>query len=194
MGHLTAKSDVYSFGVVLLEILTRQRSIDKKRPSGKQNLVSRARPCLADKRKLYQLALELHHSLKGVQKNSQLSYNCISRDPKCRPSMDEVVKAMTPLQDLNDLAILNYDLSLSAIKPNHTCSVKCKHKICLFTSASYSILHLQYNKLQHVLIIHFTTITGQKVEANKQDILKLFDIPSCLGTRVEGKGYPTLYI
>ncbi|XP_054821480.1 serine/threonine-protein kinase PBL34-like isoform X1 [Prosopis cineraria] len=110
-GHLTAKSDVYSFGVVLLEILTGRRSMDKKRPSGEQNLVSWARPYLADKRKLYQLVdprLELNYSLKGVHKISQLAYNCLSRDPKCRPNMDEVVKALIPLQDLNDLAILSY--------------------------------------------------------------------------------------
>ncbi|KAJ8753101.1 hypothetical protein K2173_017636 [Erythroxylum novogranatense] len=107
-GHLTSKSDVYSFGVVLLEILTGRRSMDRKRPSGEQNLVSWARYYLADKRKLFQLVdprLELSYSLKGVQKVSQLAYNCLSRDPKSRPTMDEVVKVLTPLQDLSDLAI-----------------------------------------------------------------------------------------
>ncbi|CAJ2634715.1 protein kinase 2B [Trifolium pratense] len=115
-GHLTAKSDVYSFGVVLLEILTGRRSMDKKRPSGEQNLVSWARPYLADKRKLYQLVdprLELNYSLKAVQKIAQLAYSCLSRDPKCRPNMDEVVNALTPLQDLNDFAILSYHSRLS---------------------------------------------------------------------------------
>ncbi|KDO73502.1 hypothetical protein CISIN_1g014202mg [Citrus sinensis] len=114
--HLTSKSDVYSFGVVLLEILTGRRSMDKKRPSGEQNLVAWARQYLADKRKLYQIVdprLELNYSLKGVQKVSQLAYNCLSRDPKSRPSMDEVVKVLTPLQDLNDLAILSYHSRLS---------------------------------------------------------------------------------
>ncbi|KAG9456733.1 hypothetical protein H6P81_001241 [Aristolochia fimbriata] len=110
-GHLTSKSDVYSFGVVLLEILTGRRSMDKNRPSGEQNLVAWARPCLADKRKLFQLVdprLELNYSIKGVQKVAQLAYYCLSRDPKSRPSMDEVVKGLTPLQDLNDLAILSF--------------------------------------------------------------------------------------
>ncbi|CAN0918309.1 Serine/threonine-protein kinase PBL34 [Linum grandiflorum] len=109
-GHLTSKSDVYSFGVVILEILTGRRSMDKKRPSGEQNLVSWARPYLADKRKLYQLVdprLELNYSIKGVQKVSQLAYTCLNRDPKSRPTMDEVVKLLTPLQDLADLAILS---------------------------------------------------------------------------------------
>jgi len=90
--------------------------MDKKRPSGEQNLVSWARPYLADKRKLYQLVdprLELNYSLKGVQKISQLAYSCLSRDPKSRPNMDEVVKALTPLQELNDLAILSYHTRLS---------------------------------------------------------------------------------
>lgn len=90
--------------------------MDKKRPSGEQNLVSWARPYLADKRKLYQLVdprLELNYSLKGVQKISQLAYNCLSRDPKSRPNMDEVMKALTPLQDFNDLAILSYHSRLS---------------------------------------------------------------------------------
>lgn len=85
--------------------------MDKKRPSREQNLVAWARPCLADKRKVYQLVdprLELNYSLKGVQKVSQLACNCLNRDPKSRPSMDEVVKILTPLQDLNDLAILSY--------------------------------------------------------------------------------------
>ena len=115
-GHLTSKSDVYSFGVVLLEILTGRRSMDKKRPSGEQNLVAWARPYLADKRKMYQLVdprLELNYSLKAVQKVSQLAYNCLSRDSKSRPTMDEIVKVLTPLQDLNDLAILSYHSRLS---------------------------------------------------------------------------------
>ncbi|CAI0389225.1 unnamed protein product [Linum tenue] len=110
-GHLTSKSDVYSFGVVLLEILTGRRSMDKKRPSGEQNLVAWARPYLADKRKLYQLVdprLELNYSIKAVQKVSQLAHNCLGRDPKSRPTMDEVVKMLTPLLDLGDLAILSY--------------------------------------------------------------------------------------
>ncbi|KMT02801.1 hypothetical protein BVRB_8g193850 [Beta vulgaris subsp. vulgaris] len=115
-GHLTSKSDVYSFGVVLLEILTGRRSMDKKRPSGEQNLVTWARPYLTDKRKLYHIVdprLELNYSIKGVQKVSQLSYSCLNRDPKSRPSMDEIVKVLIPLLDLNDMAIISYQSRLS---------------------------------------------------------------------------------
>lgn len=109
-GHLTSKSDVYSFGVVLLEILTGRRSMDKKRPNGEQNLVTWARPYISDKRKIYQLVdprLELNYSIKGVQRVSQLAQNCLNRESKSRPSMDDVVKVLMQLQDLNDLAILS---------------------------------------------------------------------------------------
>jgi len=106
-GHLTSKSDVYSFGVVLLEMLTGRRSMDKKRPTGEQNLVAWARPYLNDRRRLYQLVdprLGLNYCVKGVQKVAQICHYCLSRDSKSRPSMDEVIKQLTPLQDLNDMA------------------------------------------------------------------------------------------
>lgn len=111
-GHLTSKSDVYSFGVVLLEILTGRRSMDKNRPSGEQNLVAWAKTyILGDKQRLYQIVdprLEFNYSIKGVQKIAKLAYYCLSRDSKSRPSMDEVVKDLMPLQDLKDMAALYF--------------------------------------------------------------------------------------
>jgi serine/threonine protein kinase len=110
-GHLTSKSDVYSFGVVLLEILTGRRSVDKKRPSGEQNLVTWARPYLSDSRRLFQLVdprLDLNYSIRGIQKVAQIAHCCLSRDQKTRPSMDEVVKLLTPLPELKDLAVMSY--------------------------------------------------------------------------------------
>ena len=115
-GHLTSKCDVYGFGVVLLEILTGRRSIDVGRPSEEQNLVDWARPYLAVKRKVYQLVdpcLEQNYSRKGVPKIAQLAYNCIKHNPKSRPSMDETVKVLSSLQDLNDLWVLSNRSCLS---------------------------------------------------------------------------------
>ncbi|KAG7023502.1 putative serine/threonine-protein kinase PIX7, partial [Cucurbita argyrosperma subsp. argyrosperma] len=71
----------------------------------------------SDKRKLYHIVdprLEFKYSIKGVQKVSQLACSCLSRDPKLRPTMDEVVKTLTPLQDLNDFAILTSHCRLSS--------------------------------------------------------------------------------
>eukprot|EP00262_Sarcandra_glabra_P008400 TRINITY_DN2191_c0_g2_i3.p1 TRINITY_DN2191_c0_g2~~TRINITY_DN2191_c0_g2_i3.p1 ORF type:complete len:478 (+),score=78.37 TRINITY_DN2191_c0_g2_i3:787-2220(+) len=106
-GHLTSRSDVYSFGVVLLEILTGRRSMDKKRPNGEHNLVEWARPHLGERRRFYRLIdprLEGRFSIKGAQKAAQLAHHCLSRDPKARPLMSEVVEALKPLLNLKDMA------------------------------------------------------------------------------------------
>ncbi|KAI3818177.1 hypothetical protein L1987_11980 [Smallanthus sonchifolius] len=112
-GHLSSKSDVYSFGVVLLEMLTGRRSIDKKRPNGEQNLVEWARPQLGERRRFYRLIdprLEGHFSIKGAQKAAQLAARCLSRDPKARPLMSEVVDCLEPLPALKDMAGSSYYL------------------------------------------------------------------------------------
>ncbi|KAK9272993.1 hypothetical protein L1049_003374 [Liquidambar formosana] len=106
-GHLTSKSDVYSFGVVLLEMLTGRRSMDKNRPNGEHNLVEWARPYLGERRRFYRLIdprLEGRFSIKGAQKAAQLATHCLSRDPKARPLMSEVVEALKPLPNLKDMA------------------------------------------------------------------------------------------
>ncbi|KAJ9549113.1 hypothetical protein OSB04_021656 [Centaurea solstitialis] len=110
-GHLTAKSDVYSFGVVLLEMLTGRRSMDKNRPNGEHNLVEWARPHLGERRRFYRLIdprLEGHFSVKGAQKSAQLAARCLSRDPKARPLMSEVVESLKPLPALKDMASSSY--------------------------------------------------------------------------------------
>lgn len=111
VGHLTSRSDVYSFGVVLLEMLTGRRSMDKNRPNGEHNLVEWARPHLGEKRRFYRLIdprLEGHFSIKGAQKAAQLAAHCLSRDPKARPLMSEVVEALKPLPNLKDMASSSY--------------------------------------------------------------------------------------
>uniref|UniRef100_A0A6N2N9T0 non-specific serine/threonine protein kinase n=1 Tax=Salix viminalis TaxID=40686 RepID=A0A6N2N9T0_SALVM len=110
-GHLTSRSDVYSFGVVLLEMITGRRSMDKNRPNGEHNLVEWARPHLGERRRFYRLIdprLEGHFSIKGAQKAAQLAAHCLTRDPKARPLMSEVVSALKPLPNLKDMASSSY--------------------------------------------------------------------------------------
>ncbi|KAL5722605.1 Serine/threonine-protein kinase pbl34 [Ranunculus cassubicifolius] len=110
-GHLTSKSDVYSFGVVLLEMLSGRRSMDKNRPNGEHNLVEWARPHLGERRRFYKLIdprLEGNFSIKGAQKAAQLAHHCLSRDPKARPLMSEVVEVIKPLLNLKDMASSSY--------------------------------------------------------------------------------------
>ncbi|KAL2904388.1 hypothetical protein RDABS01_003098 [Bienertia sinuspersici] len=52
--------------------------------------------------------LEGHFSIKGAQKAVQLASHCLSRDPKARPLMSEVVDALKPLPNLKDMASSSY--------------------------------------------------------------------------------------
>nr|XP_048320344.1 receptor-like cytoplasmic kinase 176 [Ziziphus jujuba var. spinosa] len=101
-GHLTAKSDVYSFGVVFLEMLSGLRAIDKNRPSGQHNLVEWAKPYLNNNRRIFHVLdarLQGQYSISRAQKAANLALECLAVEPKCRPSMDEVVATLEQLQD-----------------------------------------------------------------------------------------------
>ncbi|KAG1361074.1 putative serine/threonine-protein kinase PBL21 [Cocos nucifera] len=100
-GHLYVKSDVYGFGVVLLEMLSGQRALDTNRPSGQHNLVDWAKPYLADRRKLARLMdqrLEGQYPSKGAFQAAQLTLKCLGGDPKCRPSMKEVLETLEQIE------------------------------------------------------------------------------------------------
>lgn len=104
-GRLTTKSDVYSFGVVFLEILTGKRTIDKNRPNGEHNLVDWAKPILMNKRKILRVIdarLEGQFSISQALKAGNLALDCLSMEPKLRPSMDEVVAELEQIQGPED--------------------------------------------------------------------------------------------
>ncbi|KAL2531226.1 Protein kinase superfamily protein [Abeliophyllum distichum] len=96
-GHLYVKSDVYGFGVVLLEMLTGLRVIDQERPIDRQDLVVYAKPFLSQKSKLMSIMdaqMEGQYSSKAALQASQLTLRCLESEPRKRPSMKEVVKAL----------------------------------------------------------------------------------------------------
>ena len=103
----------------MLEILTGYRCLDKNRPSGQQNLSEWARPYLIDKKRTLKIIdprLDGHFSVKGAQKAGNLARRCLSRDPKLRPSMTEVVEILEQLQNLKDLA--NPTSASQGVKPS----------------------------------------------------------------------------
>ncbi|CAA7400768.1 unnamed protein product [Spirodela intermedia] len=107
-GHLTAKSDVYSFGVVLLELLSGRRSVDRSRNGREQNLVEWAQPWLTNTKRLGRImdpTLEGQYSPSGAQSAAALAAQCLSRNPKGRPTMKAVVDALEPLLLLDDFHV-----------------------------------------------------------------------------------------
>lgn len=100
-GHLTARSDVYGFGVVLLEMLIGRKAMDKSRPSREHNLVEWARPLLNHNKKLMRILdprMEGQYSVKAAQKVANLAYQCLSQNPKGRPTMSQVVEILETFQ------------------------------------------------------------------------------------------------
>lgn len=107
-GHLTTMNDIYSFGVVLLELMTGKRAVDKSRPSREQNLVEWARPLLKDSRNLNRIMdsrLEGQFSTEGAKKVAELAYHCLSHSPKCRPTMNNVVKILELALEFNNIPV-----------------------------------------------------------------------------------------
>ncbi|KAK9097608.1 hypothetical protein Sjap_023105 [Stephania japonica] len=104
-GHLTARSDVYGFGVVLLEMLIGRKALDKSRPSREHNLVEWAHPILNHNRKLLRILdprMDGQYTAKAAQKVANLAYQCLSQNPKGRPTMSQVVEILEAFQTTTD--------------------------------------------------------------------------------------------
>ncbi|KAG4152432.1 hypothetical protein ERO13_D04G121666v2 [Gossypium hirsutum] len=75
-------------------------------PSGEHNLVDWAKPYLTNKRRIFRVLdtrLQGQYSLNRAQKEANLALQCLAAEPKLRPSMDEVVKALEQLQEPGDM-------------------------------------------------------------------------------------------
>ncbi|CAM0951540.1 unnamed protein product [Alopecurus aequalis] len=104
--HVTTRvMGTHGFGVVLLELLSGRPSVDRARRAREQNLIDWARPYLKWSDKLYQVmdsALECQYSCKGAEVAALVAYKCLSQNPKSRPSMRVVVKALEPVLGMDD--------------------------------------------------------------------------------------------
>ncbi|KAI3966098.1 hypothetical protein MKW92_044676 [Papaver armeniacum] len=103
-GHLTVSCNIYRFGVVFIEMLSGRKALDKNRPAGEQNLIEWAKRSLSSKHSVLHIIdarIEGQYTQPGALKAVNLAMQCLSANPKCRPTMEEVVASLEGLQDSN---------------------------------------------------------------------------------------------
>lgn len=96
-GHLKAESDIWSFGIVLYEILTGRRVVEKNRPTTEQKLLDWVKQFPHNGNKFYMIIdprIKNQYSLSSARKIAELADSCLSKNPKDRPKMSEVVKKL----------------------------------------------------------------------------------------------------
>ncbi|XP_027908702.1 serine/threonine-protein kinase PCRK1 [Vigna unguiculata] len=96
-GKLTAKSDVWSFGVVLYELITGRRAVERNLPKNEQKLLEWVRSYVSDPRKFHHIVdprLKGQYCIKSAHKLAILANKCLTKQPKSRPKMSEVVESL----------------------------------------------------------------------------------------------------
>ncbi|XP_039796715.1 probable serine/threonine-protein kinase PIX13 [Panicum virgatum] len=91
----------------MLEMLTGQRALDPNRPNGQLSLADRAKPYLADRRKLAHIMdarFEGQYNSKQAFQAAQLTLNCLAGEPRSRPSMKEVVETLEQIESTKSQA------------------------------------------------------------------------------------------
>ncbi|XP_027342639.1 probable serine/threonine-protein kinase PIX7 isoform X2 [Abrus precatorius] len=97
-GKVSTKTDVYSFGVVLLQLITGMRTTDKR--LGGRSLVGWARPLLKDRNypDLIDERILYSHDVHQLFWMVRIAEKCLSRDPQKRLNMNQVVDALTDIE------------------------------------------------------------------------------------------------
>ncbi|KAH7840839.1 hypothetical protein Vadar_022395 [Vaccinium darrowii] len=134
---LTDKSDVYSFGVVLIELISSLPAVDMNRHRDEINLANLAVNRIQD-RAIHEL---IDPSL-GLESNSsiermtllvaEVAFRCLQLDKDIRPTMKEILEALTAIQAYNDenaRKIIDDGSALTSRRP--TSSPDCEDVVLL---------------------------------------------------------------
>ncbi|XVF03377.1 hypothetical protein REPUB_Repub04eG0255800 [Reevesia pubescens] len=109
-GHLTVKTDVYSFGVVLLEIFSGCVAMKKYNDGTSRDLATWAKQHLSNQMELHNIIdkkIARNIEMEEAHKFASIISQCLSSDPKDRPTMGEVLANLEQLQQNMLLCNLN---------------------------------------------------------------------------------------
>lgn len=123
---------MYGFGVVLLEMLIGRRALDKSRPSREHNLVEWCRPLLNNNKKLLRILdarIDGQYSLKAMMRVATLGYQCLSQNPKGRPSMSHAVDVLEAIYEEERIRDMAMSAQNEAPKENPNVDLQVENKI-----------------------------------------------------------------
>ncbi|KAK6235409.1 hypothetical protein SCA6_010746 [Theobroma cacao] len=128
-GTVSTQTDVYSYGVVLLELITGQRTMEKKQ--GQKGFLTWARALLKQRRYLELLDPRIanSHDVFQLYRMAQLAQKCISKNPKKRLPMDKVVSTLEYIIESKPSS-LNEDHSLLKSYLPHNYVKTVEHESC----------------------------------------------------------------
>lgn len=88
--------------MVLYELITGRRAVERNLPRNEQKLLEWVKPYISDSKKFHLIIdprLEGDYSIKSAHKLASLANKCLTKNPKSRPKMSEVVEMLGNIID-----------------------------------------------------------------------------------------------